>query len=84
MIHRTSPDFWDAYARLPLEGRNAADAAFALLRKDASHPSLHLKKIARFWSARVGLRIRVLAVESPEGLLWFWIGTHAEYDRLLR
>jgi hypothetical protein len=34
------------------------------------------------WSAQVGLRYRALAVESGEDLVWFWIGTHAEYDRL--
>jgi hypothetical protein len=45
---------------------------------------LRLKKVGRFWSARVGLKYRAVAVESEEGLVWFWIGTHAEYDRLIR
>ena len=45
--------------------------------------SLHLKKIGRFWSARVGAHYRALAVEAPDGLVWFWIGSHADYDRLL-
>jgi hypothetical protein len=46
--------------------------------------SLHLKKVGRFWSARVGLRYRALAIEVDEDLLWFWIGSHADYDRLIR
>jgi hypothetical protein len=36
------------------------------------------------WTARVGLHYRVLGIEVEDGVLWFWIGSHAEYDRLLR
>jgi hypothetical protein len=43
-----------------------------------------LKKIGRYVSARVGLRYRVLAVEIEGGLLWFWIGSHSDYDQLLK
>ena len=39
-----------------------------------------LKKVGRFWSVRVGSRHRALAVEVDAGLLWFWIGSHADYD----
>jgi len=44
---------------------------------------LHLKKVGRLWSIRVGLHYRALAVEDDADLVWFWVGTHAEYDRLL-
>lgn len=60
-----------------------ADAAFALLERDPRHPSLHFKKVGRFWSARVGAHHRALAVQSDDDLLWFWIGRHDEYDRLI-
>ena len=60
-----------------------ADKNFALLKADPMHPSLRFKKAGRFRSARVGLRYRALAVELENGLLWFWIGTHADYDRML-
>jgi hypothetical protein len=30
------------------------------------------------------MRYRALAVEVDDGLLWFWVGTHAEYDKLLK
>jgi hypothetical protein len=59
-----------------------ADKAFDLLKADPKHPSLHFKKVGRFWSARVGLHHRAVAVEALDGLVWFWIGTYAEYDRL--
>ncbi len=43
----------------------------------------YIKKVSRFWSARVGLHHRAVAVEAPDGLVWFWIGIHAAYDRLV-
>ncbi len=53
-------------------------------KENPRHPSLHFKKVGRFWSARVGLQHRALAVEVEDGLLWFWIGSHADYDRLVK
>jgi hypothetical protein len=61
-----------------------ADKNFALLKSNPHHPSLQLKQIGRYWSVRVSLRYRALAVEVEEGLLWFWIGSHADYDALIR
>lgn len=58
MKHWASPSFWEAYGRLPKEVRSVADKNFQLLKSDPQHPSLHFKKIGRFWSARVGLRYR--------------------------
>jgi len=54
-----------------------------MLKADPTHPSLQFKKVGRFWAARVGLHYRAVAVEASDGLIWFWIGTHAEYDRLV-
>jgi hypothetical protein len=81
--HFASPNFWDAYRRLPERVRNSADASFARLKSDPRHPSLHLKQIGHYWSVRVGLHYRALAIQDGEDLVWFWIGSHAEYDRLL-
>ena len=83
MNHHASPDFWVFYRSLPAEVQQLADRAYELLKRDSRHPSLHLKKVGRYWSVRVGDRYRALAVEAPDGLVWFWIGTHAEYDKLL-
>ena len=82
-MHFTSPDFWQLYHRLPENIRRLADKNFELLKSDPRHPSLRLKKAGRYWSARVGDNYRTLAVESTDGLIWFWIGTHADYDRLI-
>ena len=83
MIHYTSASYWSAFESLPSAVRNIAKKNFELLKSNPRHPSLHLKKIGRYWSVRVGIRHRALAVEIDEGILWFWIGSHAEYDRLI-
>ena len=84
MRHFASSKFWDYYAALPKEVQDSADSAFARLKEDPSYPSLHFKKVGKFWSARVGLAYRALAVESDDDLVWFWIGHHGDYDRLMR
>jgi hypothetical protein len=84
LIHHASPDFWACYNALPAPIRNLADKAFELLKENPHHPSLHFKKVGRFWSARVSLNYRAIGVDAPDGIVWFWIGTHAEYDRLIR
>ncbi|MDR4502145.1 MAG: hypothetical protein MRJ96_11910 [Nitrospirales bacterium] len=57
---------------------------FALLKDNPLHPSLHFKKVGTFWSARVGLTHRALAVEDGADFIWVWIGTHDEYERLIQ
>jgi mRNA-degrading endonuclease RelE of RelBE toxin-antitoxin system len=83
MKHFASPAFWQHYRKLPANIRELADKNFRLLKQDSNHPSLHLKKVSRFWSVRVGKKYRALAVQVDEGLIWFWIGTHSEYDKLV-
>lgn len=84
MKHFASSGFWRAYEALPLHIRELADKNYALLKEDQQHPSLHFKKTGRFWSVRIGIRYRALAVEIEGGVLWFWIGSHAEYDTLIK
>jgi hypothetical protein len=81
--HYASPAFWDRYQALPERIRALADRNFELLQRDPKLPSLHIKRVGRYWSARVGRDYRAVAVPVDDGLLWFWIGPHAEYDRLV-
>ena len=83
MAHRAAPAFWSLYERLDPETRKLAEKNFQLLQSDAHHPSLHFKRVGRFWSARVGLNHRAVSVRLDDDFVWFWIGTHAEYDRLI-
>lgn len=83
MKHFASPEFWACYRALPKPVQELADKSFALLKNDPYHPSLHFKKVGRFWSVRIGLFYRALGINIPEGVLWFWIGSHADYDNLV-
>lgn len=84
MHHRTTRRFWTAYGNLPEPIQELADKNFELLKRNSEHPSLHFKKVGAIWTARVGRSHRAAALESDDGFEWFWIGTHAEYDRLLK
>jgi hypothetical protein len=81
--HFASPKFWAAYEALPAPVRELANANYALLKQDPRHPSLQFKKVGRYRSVRVGLRYRALAVDVEGGYLWFWIGSLADYDKLI-
>ena len=83
MTHFATPEFWYHYRKLPAEVRALADKNFAILKDDSNHPSLRLKKVGVYWSVRVGLHYRALAKERPDGLLWFWVGHHGDYDSIL-
>jgi hypothetical protein len=84
MRHQADQDFWKAYEALPQGTRDLADKAFVLLKKNSKHPSLHFKKIGRRWSVRVSAKYRALALEIDDGFLWYWIGPHDAYERMIR
>ena len=81
------PSFWEAYQRLPGTVQQQADRAFEFFRANPYHRSLQFKRVGTVrpvYSARVGEHYRVLAYRQDDDLHWYWIGPHAEYDRLLR
>jgi mRNA-degrading endonuclease RelE of RelBE toxin-antitoxin system len=87
MKHLTLPRFWKYYNYLPKEIQEIADKNYEFLKLNPKHPSLHLKKVGKqkqLWSVRVGDNYRALGVEKREGIVWFWIGTHEEYDKILK
>ena len=84
LMHYTTKKFWKCYEVLPQSVQKTADQCYALLKTPPTHPSLHFKKIGKkYWSVRAGLDHRALGVEVKDGISWFWIGTHAEYDKLI-
>jgi len=86
MNHWTLPRFWQAYNKLPKEIQTLADKNYELLKNNPLHPSLHFKKVGKrkqLWSVRITDNYRALGVEKPEGIVWFWIGIHSEYDAIL-
>jgi hypothetical protein len=83
-MHRATSRFWDMFNALPKDVQALARKNYDLLKRNPEHPSLHFKKVSTLWSARVGKNHRALASEDEDGLVWVWIGTHKEYDRLLK
>lgn len=84
MRHFAAPAFWECYRRLPVSIRKIADKNFTLLKSNPNHPSLQFKQIGEYWVVRVGIQYRALARVASDGLVWFWIGSHSDYDRLIR
>ena len=85
MRHYTTPKYWQSYNKLSVQTKAIADKNFELLKENSRHSSLRLKKAGKFWSVRAGLAYRALGLDSPnhDGIIWFWIGTHAQYDKLI-
>jgi len=84
---RATPRFWAAYHKLPSEVRDAAQKAYRLFRENPKHPSLHFERVHKqdpVYSVRVTLGYRAVGLREDDGVTWFWIGSHAEYDRLLK
>ena len=87
MTSRTTRRFHDAYGRLPEHVRRRAREAYRRFKSDPSHPSLRFKQVHAtepIYATRVGLGYRALAVLDGDVVVWFWIGTHADYDQVLR
>ncbi|MGH8521984.1 MAG: hypothetical protein ACREU9_11320 [Gammaproteobacteria bacterium] len=83
MKHRASLRFWALYNVLPEEVRALADKNYLLLKTNPKHPSLHFKRLGKLWSVRIGARYRALGIDIDDGILWIWIGTHSDYDKLV-
>jgi len=82
-----SIDFLKLQKALPAEIRRQAKLAYEQFRRDPFYPSLQFKRVNQkhpFFSVRVGLYYRAVGIREQDDLIvWFWIGTHAEYDRLI-
>ena len=87
MNSRRTRKFRDALAKLPKNIRNQAAVAYRRFREDPYHPSLHFKKVhptLPIYSARINDDYRVVGQMRENGIVWFWIGKHEEYERLLK
>jgi hypothetical protein len=69
---------------LPDAVQAVARRNFNLLKQNPAHPSLHFKKVGKLWSIRAGPHHRALATEDGPDFIWVWIGSHDEYERLIK
>ncbi len=78
-------DFWQLYRELPPPIREAARRTYRLWKENPRAYPLRFKKVREAYSVRIGVTAyRTIAVDVPDGFLWTWIGSHDEYERLLR
>ena len=87
MKSHTQARFWQFYDRLPEDVQRHADKAYQLWQSNPQHPSLQFKRIDPqdpIYSVRVGRKYRALGWLEGDTVTWFWIGSHAEYDNLLK
>jgi hypothetical protein len=86
MISKATKDFWKEYGKLPDSIQQLARKSFKLFQTDPSHPSLHFKKVHEdpiVFSARVSIQYRALGVRQDDFIIWFWIGNHDQYQKLI-
>lgn len=86
MISHTTGRFWKAYRQLDENVQKKAHRAYELFEQNPQHPSLHFKKVhptEPLYSARVSLNHRALGIRDGNEIVWFWIGPHDEYERLI-
>ncbi len=88
MTYRTTSTFWKGYKALPEDIRKLARKNYELLKSNPTHPSLEFKKLIGkriVWAVRVGDHYRSLGREREDStIVWFWIGTHEEYNQLIK
>jgi hypothetical protein len=83
---RTTRAFRAAFDALPTDAQMQARRACLLFRADPWHPSLRFKKVEgteNIYSIRIGLGYRALSIREESSVTWFWIGSHADYERLV-
>ena len=83
----TVKSYWKSYNELSGDIQKQADAKFEFWKEDPFHPSLHFKCINsedNIWSVRVNMEYRALAVREKGTVVWYWIGDHNRYEKLLR
>ena len=88
MNSHTTRRFRELFAELPAHVQQQARDAFALFQQNPSHPGLRFKQVDSgpppVYSARVGISYRALATMEGDTVAWFWIGSHADYDKFLK
>jgi hypothetical protein len=87
MKSRATTRFWKLYDELPSAVQKLADKNYELWKSDPHHPSLHFKLLGGYanrFSVRVGDHYRAIGQKVNDGIEWVWIGSHADYDLLLK
>ncbi|HQI29162.1 MAG TPA: hypothetical protein PLT20_13830 [Sedimentisphaerales bacterium] len=86
MNSHTTGQFRRLFAALPRHVQRQAKDAYRTFRENPGHPGLRFKQVCHdppTYSARVGISYRAVGSRYGDTIVWFWIGSHADYDKLL-
>ncbi|MBV6478943.1 MAG: hypothetical protein HGGPFJEG_01700 [Ignavibacteria bacterium] len=87
MESRTTERFRKCFQNLPKKIKNQARAVFKVWETKPDQKSLKFKKIhskENIYSIRIGLNWRAVGVKNDEQMIWFWIGSHSDYNNLIK
>lgn len=87
MISITTDKFWKYYNNLPENIKKEARNAYKLFKKNPFHPGINFKRIHStrpIFSLRITKNYRAIGIQQDKQLIWFWIGSHNDYDTLLK
>ncbi len=87
MTSRTTRRFRSSLRALPAEIQRQAAEAYKLFLDNPRHPSLQFKQVHAtepVYSVRISRNYRAVGVLLGQEMLWFWIGAHGEYEKLLK
>jgi hypothetical protein len=76
--------FWKLYHLLPANLRQEAREAFRLFASNPAHPSLSFERLRadpESWSVRITRGYRAVGWKRQDTMVWYWIGSHADFDR---
>lgn len=80
----TTPRFRKLFAELPKEVKALAFEKYKLFKQNPNHPSLGFQAKGKAWTVEIGRCHRAIAYRSENHLSWFWIGSHEEYNHILK
>ena len=86
MRSRTTRRFRRAYSGLPGPIKERAREAYRRFVENPDHPGLRFKRVHAtepIYSVRVTKDYRALGLLEDDIMIWFWIGSHADYDELI-
>ena len=83
MISRCTEQFWKQPAGLPVHVQQSAGEAYQEWLTDPYARQLEFKQLSDnppIYSVRIGYCFRALGRIDGDTILWFWIGTHEQYN----
>jgi mRNA-degrading endonuclease RelE of RelBE toxin-antitoxin system len=82
----TTERFRKAFGLLPKHIQHQARKAYRLFQQNPHHPSLQFKQVhptKPIYSVRITADYRAVGVREGDEIVWFWIGSPADYERLI-